>query len=161
MTKQATIGPDSWKESSIRNMRLSQTVVQRSDKFNDVSRQLDPLPSLRDHCIQQSNAHIHGYMRAVRTIVYQLEDSLLETEAEIKSLLGAKENLEKSLEHIRKDILLNHQSSMRRRARPLRERVSRLLTFYFNPQCPLLYQKLFDPKIKEEVFDFEFLIWCY
>lgn len=103
-------------------MRLSQTVVQRSDKFNDVSRQLDPLPSLRDHCIQQSNAHIHGYMRAVRTIVYQLEDSLLETEAEIKSLLGAKENLEKSLEHIRKDILLNHQSSMRRRARPLRER---------------------------------------
>ncbi len=127
VTKEATIGPDSWKHSSIRNIRLSQTVAQRSDKFNDLGRQLDPLPSLRDSCIQQSNAQIHSYVRETRVIVIKLKDSLLETEEEIKSLLRGKENLEKALEHIRKDILLNQQSAMRRRARPIRERVKTVL----------------------------------
>eukprot|EP00794_Sanderia_malayensis_P002486 gene2486-2861_t len=122
ITKEATIGPNSWKQSSIRNIRLSQTVAQRSDKFNDLGRQLDPLPSLRDSCIQQSNAQIHGYVRETRVTVISLKDSLLETEEEIKSLLRGKENLEKALEHIRKDILLNQQSAMRRNARPIRER---------------------------------------
>ncbi len=124
VTKQSTIGPDSWKLSSIRNIRLSQTVAQRSDKFNSLGRQLDPLPSLRDSCIQQSNAQIHGYVRETRVVVITLKESLLETEEEIKSLLRGKENLEKALEHIRKDILLNQQSALRRRARPVRERVS-------------------------------------
>ena len=121
--KQATIGPDAWKEASIRNIRLAQAVVQRSDKFNDLGKQLDPLPSLRDTCVQQSNAHMHGYMRETRTVVIKLKYCLLETDEEIKSLSRAKENLEKILEHIRKDIILNNSSSFRRRARPVRERV--------------------------------------
>ena len=123
VTKQATIGPDSWKVASVRNIRLAQTVVQRSDKFNDLGRQLDPLPSLRDSCIQQSNAQIHSYVRETRSVVVKLKYCLLETEEEIKSLLRGKENLEKAHEHIRKDILLNNNSHMRRQARPVRERV--------------------------------------
>eukprot|EP00795_Rhopilema_esculentum_P010852 gene10850-19669_t len=122
VTKQATIGPDSWKVASVRNIRLAQTVVQRSDKFNDLGRQLDPLPSLRDSCIQQSNAQIHSYVRETRSVVVKLKYCLLETEEEIKSLLRGKENLEKTHEHIRKDILLNNNSHMRRQARPVRER---------------------------------------
>ena len=121
---EATIGPDSWKTSTINNIKLAQTVVQRSDKFNDLGRQLDPLPSLKDNCIQQSNAQIHSYVRATRSVVIRLRDNLLDTEEEIKSLLRGKENLEKALEHIRKDILLNEQSRMGRKAKPLRERVS-------------------------------------
>ena len=126
VTKQATIGPDSWKVASVRNIRLAQTVVQRSDKFNDLGRQLDPLPSLRDSCIQQSNAQIHSYVRETRSVVVKLKYCLLETEEEIKSLLRGKENLEKAHEHIRKDILLNNNSHMRRQARPVRERVRTL-----------------------------------
>eukprot|EP00112_Aurelia_sp_Birch-Aquarium-sp1_P023148 Seg679.5 transcript_id=Seg679.5/GoldUCD/mRNA.D3Y31 product="hypothetical protein" protein_id=Seg679.5/GoldUCD/D3Y31 len=121
--KQATIGPDAWKEASIGNIRLAQTVVQRSDKFNDLGKQLDPLPSLRDTCVQQSNAQMHGYMRETRSVVIKLKYCLLETEEEIKSLTRAKENLEKVLEHIRKDIVLSNSSSFRRKARPVRERV--------------------------------------
>ena len=123
VTKEATIAPDAWKEASVRNIRLAQTVVQRSDKFNDLGRQLDPLPSLRDSCIQQSNAQVHGYTRETRSVVIKLKYCLLETEEEIKSLLRGKENLEKALEHIRKDILLNSSSQLRRQARPVRERV--------------------------------------
>lgn len=119
---EATIGPDSWARSTINNIKLAQTVVQRSDKFNDVGRQLDPLPSLRDKCIQQSNAQIHSYVRETRYVVIKLRDCLLDTEEEIKSLLRGKEKLEKVLEHIRKDILLNEESQSGRKSKPLREK---------------------------------------
>jgi len=119
---EATIGPDAWKKSTIENIKLASVVVQRSDKFNDLGRQLDPLPSLRDHCMQNSNAQIHAYVRETRAVVVKLRDSLLDCEEEIKSLLRGKENLEKALEHIRKDILMTEESKLRRRAKPIRER---------------------------------------
>jgi len=124
VTKEATIAPDSWKEASIKNIKLSHSVVQRSDKFNDLGQQLDPLPSLRDSCIQRSNAQVHSYVRETRAIVIKLKHCLLETEEEIKSLLRSKEKLEKALEHIRKDIVLNNSSQMRRKARAIRERIA-------------------------------------
>ena len=120
---EATIGPDAWKKSTIDNIKLASAVVQRSDKFNDLGRQLDPLPSLRDHCMQNSNAQIHAYVRETRAVVVKLRDSLLDCEEEIKSLLRGKENLEKALEHIRKDILMNEESKIRRLTKPPRERV--------------------------------------
>lgn len=119
---EATIGPDAWKKSTIGNIKLASAVVQRSDKFNDLGRQLDPLPSLRDHCMQNSNAQIHAYVRETRAVVVKLRDNLLDCEEEIKSLLRGKENLEKALEHIRKDILMNDESKLRRHAKPARER---------------------------------------
>jgi len=118
---EATIGPDAWKKSTISNIKLASVVVQRSDKFNDLGRQLDPLPSLRDHCMQNSNAQIHAYVRETSSVVVKLRDSLLEVDEEIKSLLRSKENLEKALEHIRKDIIINEQSHLRRKAKPPRE----------------------------------------
>ena len=124
---EATIGPDSWAKSTLNNIKLAQTVVQRSDKFNDLGRQLDPLPSLRDKCIQQSNAQIHSYVRETRSVVIKLRDCLLDTEEEIKSLSRGKEKLEKILEHIRKDILLNGQSQNGRKSKPLQEKVSPFL----------------------------------
>jgi len=122
--KTATIGPDVWKEASIRNIKLSQTVVNRSDKACDLGQQLDPLPSLRDTSIQQSNARIHAYVRATRAVVVKLRDCLCETNEEIKSLIRGKESLEKTLEHIRKDIILNQRSNTVRMTRPPREKIS-------------------------------------
>ena len=119
----ATIGSDAWKNASIRNIRLSQTVLNRSDKACELGQQLDPLPSLRDTSIQQSNARIHAYVRATRAVLVKLRESLLDTNEEIKSLLRGKEDLEKTLEHIRKDIILNTRSTMQRQTRPSREKV--------------------------------------
>lgn len=119
----ATIGPDCWRDAAIKNIKLSQNVMQKSDKGTDLGRQLDPLPTLRDNCAQQSNAKVHYYMRQTRYIVMKLRDSLISTNEEIKSLLRAKEALEKNLEHIRKDILLNRQSVSVRGSRPSREKV--------------------------------------
>lgn len=116
-----TIGPDNWGRSTVNNIRLAQATVQKSDKFNDLGKELDPLPSLRDKCIQQSNAHVHSYVRETRRVVISLRDCLLDTEEEIKSSLRGKEKLEKALEHIRKDIQLNEESHAHRRMKPKRE----------------------------------------
>lgn len=118
----ATIGPDCWRDAAIKNIKVTQNVMQKSDKGIDLGRQLDPLPTLRDNCAQQSNTKVHSYVRQTRLVVVKLRESLLETNEEIKSLLRGKEALEKNLEHIRKDILLNKQSISIRRSRPSREK---------------------------------------
>jgi len=124
---EATIGQDKWKRGAINNIKLAQTVVQRSDKFNELGRQLDPLPSLRDNCIQQSNAQIRSYMRAARSVVTKLRENLLNTEEIIKSFLKSKEKLETALEHIRKDIILNEQSRTGRTTKPSKEQVYNII----------------------------------
>lgn len=126
----STIGPESWRNKSLKSIKLSQVVVQKSDKSNDVGRALDPLPHIRDIVASLSNEAIRRYTRDVRVVVAKLRASILETNEEIKSLTRGKEALEKALEHIRKDIKLNKDSQAVRATRPLRERVRILKYFY-------------------------------
>lgn len=132
MERSYTIGSNVWKNASVRNIKLAQTVVGRSDKACDMGQQLDPLPSLRDTCIQQSNARIQAYARATRAVLVKLRENLLDTNEEIKSLIRGKEHLEKTLEHIRKDIKLNLQSISQRKTRPSREKVTKVLTTIYS-----------------------------
>jgi hypothetical protein len=118
----ATIGPECWRDATVKNIKVSQNVMNKSDKGIELGRQLDPLPTLRDNCAQLSNSKIHAYCRQTRLVVVKLRESLLDTNEEIKSLIRGKENLEKTLEHIRKDILLNKQSAFIRMSRPSREK---------------------------------------
>ena len=122
----ATIGPECWRDATVKNIKVSQNIIQKSDKGTDLGKQLDPLPTLRENCAQQSNAKIFLYMRQTRVVVVKLRDNLIDTNEEIKSLIKSKEALEKTLEHIRKDILVNKQSIFIRSSRPSREKVSRL-----------------------------------
>ena len=119
----ATIGSDSWKKASVKNLQLGKAVMDRNEHACALGKHLDPLPSLRDNCIQHSNARIHSYVRATRAVVVKLRESLLDTNKEIKSLTRCKENLERALEHLRKDLLLNQRSCEVRATRPPRERV--------------------------------------
>ncbi|XP_069121402.1 tektin-like protein 1 [Argopecten irradians] len=122
-TKAATtIGPESWRNNTLKGIKISQTIVQKSDKSCDVGRALDPLPHLRDTVAQLSNDEIHRYTREVRIVVARLRESLLDTNEEIKALSRGKEALEKSLEHTRKDIRLNKDSQDIRVSRPAKER---------------------------------------
>ncbi|WAR30651.1 CC105-like protein [Mya arenaria] len=122
-TKAATtIGPEGWRNSTLKGIKLAQTIVQKSDKNCDIGRSMDPLPHLRDTVAQLSNDEIHRYARDVRGVVAKLRESLLETNEEIKSLTRGKESLEKALEHCRKDIQLNKDSQQNRLSRPTKER---------------------------------------
>ncbi|XP_074654916.1 tektin-like protein 1 [Tubulanus polymorphus] len=118
----ATIGPQNWKNSTIKDIKLSQTVVGRSDKNCDIGRVQDPLPHLRETLIELSNVEAHRYFREARAVVGRLRESLLETNEEIKSLTRGRESLEKALEHKRKDLQLNRESSEIRTTRPSREK---------------------------------------
>lgn len=130
-TKAATaIGPEQWRNSTLKGIKLSQTIVNKSDKSCDVGRSLDPLPHLRDTVAQLSNDEIHRYTREVRAVVAKLRESLLETNEEIKSITRGKESLEKSLDHTRKDIRLNKDSQDVRMSRPPKEKVKIL-----GPNC--------------------------
>lgn len=122
----ATVGPASWREATVKELKISQTAVERSDKGLDLGRAVDALPSLRDNCAQQSNTVVQAYVRETRAVLIKLRESFLDTNEEVKSLLRGKEALEKKLEHIRKDISLNKMSTEIRCTRPSRERVSDL-----------------------------------
>ncbi|KAL5013067.1 hypothetical protein ScPMuIL_011618 [Solemya velum] len=117
-----TIGPESWRNNTLKGIKLSQTIVQKSDKSCDIGRSLDPSPNLRDVVAQLSNEEIHRYTREVRAVVAKLRESLLDTNEEIKCLIRGKEALEKALEHTRKDLKLNRDSQEIRLSRPTKER---------------------------------------
>ena len=118
------VSPDSWKEASTRTMKLSQTIIARSDKGISIGRRTDPLPLLRDACARESNDRIHTYVRAMRAAVAELRKRFVATNEEMKVLNRGKESLERALEHTRKDLALNHHSVELRSMRPLREKVS-------------------------------------
>jgi len=118
----ATIGPTSWRNNTLKEIKLSNNVVNRSDRSCEHGRATDPLPHLRDTVAELSNEEAHRYFRQTRQVVCQLRESLLDTNEEIKSLTRGKEALEKALEHIRKDLKLNQESTETRQSRPLRER---------------------------------------
>lgn len=118
----AMIGPSSWRNSTLKEIKLSQSVVNRSDQANRSGCGNDPLPSLRETVAELSNEEAHRYFRQTRQVVCQLRESLLDTNEEIKSLTRGKEALEKALEHIRKDLKLNQESENIRKSRPLREK---------------------------------------
>ncbi|KAL8612187.1 hypothetical protein ACOMHN_018476 [Nucella lapillus] len=117
-----TIGPENWRNNTLKTIKLAQTVVQKSDKSNDVGRALDPLPHIRDIVATLSNEEVRRYTRDVRVVASKLRESLLETNEEIKSLTRGREALEKATEHIRKDIQLNKDSQSVRTTRPNREK---------------------------------------
>lgn len=118
----ATIGPATWRNSTLKEIKLSQNVIQRSDKACDLGRSLDPLPHLRDVVGQLSNEEAHRYFRQTRAVVCLLRESVIDTNEEIKSLTRGKEALDKALEHIRKDLHLNNESQVKRKSRPKREK---------------------------------------
>lgn len=116
------IGPASWRNNATKEIKMSQNVVQRTDKSCDMGRSLDPLPNLRDVVAELSNDEAHRYFRQTRAVVCTLREALIDTNEEIKSMSRAKEALEKSLDHIRKDLFLNNDSKEKRVSRPSREK---------------------------------------
>lgn len=119
----AAIGPATWRNDALKEIKQSASVVGRSDKSIELGKVLDPVPHLRDVVAELSNDQAHLYSRQTRTIVCLLRDKLLQTNEEIKLLSKGKDQLEKSIDHIRKDIELNLNCQDIRKSRPTREKV--------------------------------------
>ena len=119
----ATIGPQSWRNNKIKGIQLSQNIVERSEKHCLRGRSQDPVPHLRQIVAELSNDEAHRHFRHTREVLYELRESLLDTN-EIKSMSRTKEALERALENARKDIQLNADSKLTRTFRPTREKVT-------------------------------------
>lgn len=115
--------PEKWRETSIHGVKLAQMIIEKSDKAVNDGRMNEPLPMLRDVCIQQSNDKIRAYMRATRAVVVKLRRSFAAVNDEMKSVNRCKEAIEKALEYKHKDLVLNLESQGIRKCRPLREKV--------------------------------------
>ncbi|XP_041368268.1 coiled-coil domain-containing protein 105-like [Gigantopelta aegis] len=116
------IGPEGWRNATVRNVKLAQTLAQKSNKSSEIGKALDPLPNMRDTVCQLSNDEVRRYTRDVRAVVARLRESLLLTNEEIKSLTRTKEALDTLLEHLRKDLKVNKDSMEIRDYRPPREK---------------------------------------
>lgn len=117
------VSSEKWRESTIHSIKLAQTIISKANYGVEDCRITDPLPLLRDACVRESNDRIRAYMRATRAVVVKLQRSRAATNDEIKSLNRIKEELEKALDHKRKDLTLNQQSLDLRSLRPQREKV--------------------------------------
>ena len=121
------ISSHKWKESSIQGITLAQAIIERSDNDTGHARLTDPLPQLRGVCAKQSNDRVRTYALSTREVVGNLRRSYIAVNEELKSATRCKERLEKALEHIRKDLILNRESQAIRTYRPPREKVNSVL----------------------------------
>lgn len=114
-------GPQKWKISTLNNIEQSRKSVKGINSSIEKGKKCDPLPTLREQCVLESNTKIIKYMRGVREVVARLRESLGNINEEIKSLLRCKDALERAFEHVRKDIRLNKDTIELRTNRPRRE----------------------------------------
>ena len=126
------IGPKKWRNATVKNLRVSQTMIKKADRKACFSRQADPLPTFRDNSTIHVNDKIMCYMRQTRGVVVKMHEVLNETNDEIKRLIKSKEDLEQALEHVRKDKLTNKHSVEIRTTRPKREKVRATPILYFH-----------------------------
>ena len=132
----ASIGPASWRNGTINEIHNSVLSINKSDKACLKGRRTDPLPNLREVLAELSNDEAQKYFRMTRSVVILLRESLIDTNEEVKAMTRNKELLEKTLDHIRKDIKLNLDCVTVRSTRPVREKVGsyflKLLISVFN-----------------------------
>lgn len=115
-------GPHKWRITTLQNIEASDTITKKINSSIEKGKKCDPLPTLREQCVLESNTKIIKYMRGVREVVTRLRESLGSINEEIKSLLLCKDALERAFEHVRKDIRLNKDTIELRTARPRREK---------------------------------------
>jgi hypothetical protein len=94
-------------------------------KYRYLNSGIDPLPHVREMLNELSNAEAFLYARQCRVVVAKLRLCWSDINEEIKSLLKHKEYTEATIDHIRKDLIINKES-VNIRKKPKREAV-----FYF------------------------------
>lgn len=115
------VAPTKWKFNTLNLIRDSTRVnhdVTTKVRLGHIN---DPMPSFHDQVVLESNTKILRYMREIRQLVMSLRGLLSESNEEVKRLLNTKRTLERCLEHMRKDLEINVQTTQLRSKKPLRE----------------------------------------
>ncbi|CAF1171808.1 unnamed protein product [Adineta ricciae] len=109
---------DNWREETMADVRVNSKVIEQSDRNILFGKGIDPLPHVREILNELSNTEAFLYARQCRVVVAKLRLCWIDVNEEIKSLLKHKEYTEASIEHIRKDLIINKESvSLRKKPR--------------------------------------------
>ena len=119
----ALIGPASWRNQTNRDVTHSDQLSKKTYKIVSQGRKLDPLPHMRDVVRSVSDNEAHRYFRQTRMVVNYIRECLLDVNEEIKILTNGKEQMERHIEHVRKDLQLNKDNVALRSHRPVKEQV--------------------------------------
>ena len=115
------------RESCTLGIKLAVAVLGSSECEMAAARLIDPLPLLlllhREVCTKLSNNRILLYAKYTREVVGNLRWKHVAVNEEIKAANRCQERLEKTLDHNRKDFVLNHMSKRIRTCRPHQEKV--------------------------------------
>ncbi|XP_047134328.1 tektin-like protein 1 isoform X1 [Hydra vulgaris] len=123
---EVTTSPKNSNELTEKNIKLAQSAIVQSNKLKCLKNRYNSsaLPSLNEDSIEVKKYfnRIQADIRSTKSIISKLTDTLLNVDEEIKSLLKLQDNVEKVLDHIRRDLLLNEKSIKIRKLRPQNEK---------------------------------------
>ena len=119
----AMIGPASWRNQTSRDITHTDNLSKKTIKTISQGRKLDPLPHMRDTARAVSDNEAQRYFRQTRTVVNYIRECLLDVNEEVKVLNNSKMEMERHIEHVRKDIQLNKDNVALRSHRPHKEQV--------------------------------------
>lgn len=112
-----------WKSQTMNDMKLNSSAIDKSDKNIFVGKHQDPLTNLREVLRTLSNKEAFKYMRQCRLVVAKLKKCWVDVNEEVKALSRTKEYVESSVEHVRKDLIINQETIDGRLHKPSREPV--------------------------------------
>lgn len=113
-----------WSEINVNNR-----VINASDRNIFNGKTEDPLTNFRDILRNLSNKDAFKYMRQCRLVIGKLKKCWTDVNEEVKALNKNKEYLESSIDHIRKDIIINQEIIDGRVHKANREPVNKLDIF--------------------------------
>lgn len=137
-----SIGPESWRNRTLRGMKMSEDLIKRSNKHISYRQSVDVLPYMRNFLVRLTNDEILKYYREVRAVAVKLRHTISSINSEIVTMTRYQEKLHKELDFVRKDIVVNRESQKMRKFRPITEQVF-IFKFIFSlyPLCPTFVPK--------------------
>ena len=114
-----SVGSDVIQESS--------DLVRLANKRVELARTRDPLPGLREVVAGLSNDQAHAHFRRTRPVVYNLRDTTINLNTELRALVRLRDALQKTLGEVSKNLKVNNDTQQLRQRRPAREKVGNVI----------------------------------
>lgn len=118
-----SVAPDKYHTDVARDIVFAKVITRITDEhINSTTEEDRHLITLREFLVNSDNASLHEYVRDVRELLISLRQQYIDVNNEMKSTLRVQSKLEKCLDELRKDSVVNNACSQLRELRPRREK---------------------------------------
>lgn len=118
-----SVAPDTYHTDVARDIVFAKVITKITDEhINATTAEDRGLITLREFLVNSDNASLHEYVRDVRELLISLRQQYIDVNNEMKSTLRVQSKLEKCLDELRKDSVVNNACSQLRELRPRREK---------------------------------------